>query len=498
MNSSKITYRWLCFAGCLIVAFLFCLKFSVTTSFLYKGIHGADSAIFYIIGKYWAQGFLPYVDLWDHKGPMIFFINCIGHLLTGNKTGVFIIQVFSLSVFIYFTFLTFRRKFSLGVSSLLTLLSLFWLACSYEAGNLTEEYLLPYLAAAIYFTVKWLEGAENHPTDYNPWNAFLLGFILGFSFLTRLTNALGACGIMLAIGVILIIRKQWGNLWRIALFYLLGFVFVLIPFFIYFQTHGALQEMLYGSIGFNFDNILQTSQKSAHAGFGVENLIKAVLMCVNSIGLSMIAVCFLIKGKRWRLSAFVWFTSSLLISAWLLSSNLSSHYRTLTVPYFPILISSLFLLRDRPLLRVLRISILSLLIIGPVFITSRKWSSFVSYFDDRESRAILCMYLEENGISSQTDSFVGYSILQGVYLDLNIKPRYHNFSFQETQAMKSSRLQNDILKEFETLAANSILVNGEDVLIKDILNTHYSSLPSPPGLPQYHLWVRKSVASNIP
>ena len=269
----ETTIKWFSFLGCLLIAFLFCLKFSLTTSILYDGIHGDDSAIFYIIGKYWAQGSIPYVDLWDHKGPMIFFINCIGHLLTGDKTGVFILQVASLSVFLYFTLLTFRTRFSLLISSLLSIVSLFWLACSYEGGNLTEEYLLPYLAAAFYLTVKWLNKQESEPTDHNPWQAFLLGFILGFSLLTRLTNALSACGIMLAITVILILDKRWSNLWRNILFFLLGFLAIVVPFCIYFAFHHALEEMFFGSFLFNFGNIVSTTQKSVHNGFGYNNLL---------------------------------------------------------------------------------------------------------------------------------------------------------------------------------------------------------------------------------
>ena len=56
------------------------LFFSKTTSPLYTDV-GYDSAMFQTIGKYWAQGYLPYVDLFDHKGPLIFFINAVGYAL---------------------------------------------------------------------------------------------------------------------------------------------------------------------------------------------------------------------------------------------------------------------------------------------------------------------------------------------------------------------------------------------------------------------------------
>ena len=63
-------------------AFAGALVFSPSTSPLYSD-WGYDSAMFQTIGKYWAQGHLPYVELFDHKGPIIFFINALGYALGG-------------------------------------------------------------------------------------------------------------------------------------------------------------------------------------------------------------------------------------------------------------------------------------------------------------------------------------------------------------------------------------------------------------------------------
>ena len=77
-----------------LTALLFVTIFSYTTSPLYH-LNGLtpDSIIFQIIGKYWAQDSIPYKDLWDMKGPFIFFINAIGYTLTDSRTGIYIIQI---------------------------------------------------------------------------------------------------------------------------------------------------------------------------------------------------------------------------------------------------------------------------------------------------------------------------------------------------------------------------------------------------------------------
>ena len=57
---------------CLVLAALFVSAFSYGTSPFYVNHAFSDSAMFQVIGKGWAEGSLPYVDLWDSKGPLIF------------------------------------------------------------------------------------------------------------------------------------------------------------------------------------------------------------------------------------------------------------------------------------------------------------------------------------------------------------------------------------------------------------------------------------------
>lgn len=472
--------------GCLLMAYLFCLKFSLTTSVLYS-IKCTDQSIFYIIGKYWAQGHLPYVELWDHKGPLIFLINCLGFSLTGSEAGIFIIQVLSLSVFIYFTFLSFSLFFKPFISCLLTIVSLFWLACSYEGGNLTEEYLLPFLAAAIYLTIIWLQNNERKPNPHNPWQAFLFGVILGFCFLTRLTNALSSCGAMFAIFLILTYQKQWVNLLKNIIMYVLGFCFLTIPFFVYFSLKGGLDEMLFGTLFYNFENIVDTTSRSIRIGFGNNNLLLFSIMSVNSIGLIAVSIFSILMEPKQRASSLVWLFASLLITIWLLSSNLCSHYRTLIVPFFPILLKEL--IRIRIHFPRLAIVLSALIIIGPIFLTLRKWNSFVDYFDNSQTIDRLVTYVEETVPDSEMNSFVGWNICQGVYVALDVKPCYRNFSLQQSQYPKSNRLRTDILKEFSSLQAKSILVYGTDTLIDPILKAHYSPASTNCPVEGYRLWL---------
>lgn len=48
--------------------------FSFSTSWLYSYYFGGDSAQLLTMGKAWYLGKLPYVDMFDHKGPFIFIV----------------------------------------------------------------------------------------------------------------------------------------------------------------------------------------------------------------------------------------------------------------------------------------------------------------------------------------------------------------------------------------------------------------------------------------
>ena len=464
------------YLGSLLLAFLFCLRFSITTSFLFN-IQGEDSAMFYLMGKSWTEGYLPYVSLWDHKGPLIFFINSLGHLLTGTKLGVFIIQTVSLSFFVYFTFLTFRKRFSDLASAGLVVTSLFWLGCSYEGGNLTEEYLLPFLALSIYLTYNWLEQCKDGNKEHNPWNAFLLGFILGFSFLTRLTNALGSCGMMLGIGLILLVNQRWKNLLWNVVAYVAGFLVITAPFVIYFQAHGALHEMMFGTILYNLTNVEFTANKTIANGPGATNFIKFCILAINSLGLILVSLYSFIFVKEKRESALVWFLASLFLSLWFLKSNMSAHYRTLAVPFFTVLIIELWDLRSH-MPKAIPTVIACGLIALPLFQTGKKLLDYGVYFDNSEELTAAANYVRETVPEEDMDAFVQYQGSQGIYLLLDVVPCYHNYSFQETQAGKSPVLAEDVVKEFSTCKAKYILSRGNDGLIRDILDTKYEPLPS--------------------
>ena len=204
----------------LALSLLFITIFSTSTSIL-GNVPSFDSSIFQIIGKGWTEGILPYTGLWDHKGPLIFFINAVGFWLCHSNAGIFIIQVVCLTITTYFTLSFYGRYFSDKQSFTYTLASLAFLSICTEGGNSLEEYILPLLMPAFFYMYEWTQRWTNHQDiSHHHRYAFLYGLVLAFSFLTRLTNALGICLGALIIAIVLVQHGKYKELLKNILFFL--------------------------------------------------------------------------------------------------------------------------------------------------------------------------------------------------------------------------------------------------------------------------------------
>ena len=73
-----------------------------------KGLPLLDASIFEYFGYAMSHGQKMYLDLFDHKGPVIFLINYIGYVL-GGPLGIKFLYLFSIAVF--FTYLISSQEY---------------------------------------------------------------------------------------------------------------------------------------------------------------------------------------------------------------------------------------------------------------------------------------------------------------------------------------------------------------------------------------------------
>src|SRR5215216_1760943 len=136
-----------------------------------------DSGVFLYVGWRLLNGDVPYRDVWDHKPPLIYFVDAVGIALTPDSLwGVWVLRF----LFIFFTlFLIYKildQEFGIyaALAGSITLVS--GLLTILEKGNVTEEYALVFQVVCFgLFLNSWRR-------DFPLRSSFWIGVLGGLTF----------------------------------------------------------------------------------------------------------------------------------------------------------------------------------------------------------------------------------------------------------------------------------------------------------------------------
>ena len=209
-----------------------------------------DSSVFLYIGKQMHLGKVPYVDLFDHKGPALYFIQYLGYAIWPGSVagGVWILEMISffLLSLIMLRIAGFasrdRRNAYLAIMLVL-------LVCAfklYQGGNYTEEHALLWitLSACIFFSF-------FRTGTYTRGQLFLLGFSCMVVLLQQ-ANLVTVWVAFVPLVVIRLIReKRWREIGTCILLFVLGMLAAFLPVLIWAIRNDCLKEMWHYYIVFN-------------------------------------------------------------------------------------------------------------------------------------------------------------------------------------------------------------------------------------------------------
>lgn len=253
-----------------VTAFLFVLFFSCTTSPFYEHypfwFHG-DSGIFQEMGVCILQGGTPYVDLFDHKGPILWFLQALGIWISPNW-GLMALQSFFLFATLILWYKTIRLYIEKKWVIILILgLGIFFLMCFYMRGNLCEEWSLPFISWPIYIYSK----RHKKSSILSISDSFIVGLCVGILALIRMNNMAPFLGFVLWFYIIQIKESKWKQLIHSSLAMIVGVIVIFIPCILYYYCKASwygVEEMLFGTFGFNFNYI------SDHKDWGIVQWIQ--------------------------------------------------------------------------------------------------------------------------------------------------------------------------------------------------------------------------------
>jgi hypothetical protein len=296
-----------------------------------KNVPGTDSSVFLTVAQGILQGNLPYVNFFDHKGPLLYFINALG-LLIGGLTGVWFLEVIFMLISVYFAYKTARFFVRETAAFLTTCFTFIILSSFFGHGNLVEEYVLPLIFISLYiFTDYFLNGMK-----LGRLRTFILGCCCGASLLLRPNMFAVWASFCPVIFIQTLILKDMKCLVRYAVFFLFGVIAVIAPVLLYlFVTH-SFEECVKQYLLFN---VMYVSS-SARAPATIFTFIKVLLLGANktySIFPLVIASFWVAKKPRNKEYGFyiAYAVAALMTYALIALSRMDyEHYNMPLVPLF--------------------------------------------------------------------------------------------------------------------------------------------------------------------
>lgn len=319
------------------ISSFFLLLYSTTTSPIYQE-EGCDSLIFKTMGLAILQGKTPYLDYFDHKGPILYLLNALGQWLISGRCGIFILQIISLSVFVLYLYKLACLFISSSLSFVLVLVSLGILGVFFEGGNLTEEWNLPFLIIPLYYSISYFCNGINspHPIKYS----LIYGLCFGFAFFIRPNDAVAQIGgVIVGVSLWLLYQKNYHNMIHSILFFILGFFIVAIPILIWFEWKNAFGDLFHGLIRFNA-NYTGGIIQQIWSVFMKEKIIIFLLFFVLAV------MIFNTTYKR----LLVLMIPVLTFVVILFGTRNYPHYNIVLVPYYLLFFVFLFLQQNKSIL----------------------------------------------------------------------------------------------------------------------------------------------------
>lgn len=208
-------------------------------------IPSRDSGVFLYVGWRLLSGDVPYRDVWDHKPPLIYFVDALGLSMTPNSLwGVWLIQ----AIFIFATFLVLYRllekEFNSYAAIAGSLLFASGLLTILERGNVTEEYALLFQA------VCFLLIARAAKFDFPPQWSFWIGIAGGLAFNFKQTTI----GILIAYGLFILLIRLSQRRFPLRDFGMLfvGWSVPSLLVVVYFASQSALADFWEQAYRYNF------------------------------------------------------------------------------------------------------------------------------------------------------------------------------------------------------------------------------------------------------
>ena len=493
-DPQKKSFRWVSPALSAVLAFTVGL-------FLYSAntplgpCYSSDNSIYIVMGTALASGFRPYLDIFDHKGPLLFVFQWIPQMFGG---GFQTITVFFQEVFFLFLCLRIICAISLRFFKIREFIpQIFYLAYVSSLvgeGNLSEEYCNFFILICIYCTL-WYFSKTSHNRHNLLTCSCIIGVCFTTCFLTRANNALPVEGLIIGVLLYLLISGRFSEIGLCIIGFVIGFFMILVPVFLWLHANGAVEASVQASI---IHNLLYSGTTSEYSVGRLHELLFEdyghTALLFASFSLIGAFICLLRKQYKGMSPAIIISAGCALIGGFI-SHKYYDHYLILGIPLA--VTGNMFLLS---LLKEKNKALLSVFLLIPCVV----WLSVQCYLANhrrletiQEQPAFFAAarHLSEQIPEYELNRVYPYRVEPKWYVAARVLPCNRYYFLQETLADANPAVMDEIVESFHSNPPLWLIVYNKnrafsppyDPRIQDIIDSLYNESDSAGSYRLMHL-----------
>ena len=216
------------------------LFFASYDSYTHDLFYRCDSAWFFMCGKAWMNGLVPYVDFADCKGPFLWLIYGIGYLIDNDSyIGMFWIETIFYAVTLFYAYKSARIWLSLHKSAIAAALLPLALFCPVIHTEMrAEDFCHPFMMIAIYYTLEFLYG-DKKLSKKASWV-----FGLCFCACAMIKWSVAVVNIILYLVYVWNLRDKRNALASSLARFIGGVLIVALPFIVYLHINHATENFI--------------------------------------------------------------------------------------------------------------------------------------------------------------------------------------------------------------------------------------------------------------
>ena len=254
-EKNKKIYLYFLLIGYTCLLMFFCTK----SSPLYVLNDWYDANAYFTMGKGMMNGAVPYKDLFDHKGPLLYLLYGIGYLIDHTGfLGIFFIQMIFMSLTVVFCYkivkLYIANYFHAVIISVLvpimTLSGNIYVNHVDFGGGSPDEFITALLAISLYFIIKLFKDNKSNQYKYIGRYMFVIGLMIGFVFLLKFNFILFFVGLLVPIYIYLLVRHIKVFV-KSLLLLITGVISAILPYIVYALITNSIKDFAKVYLKFN-------------------------------------------------------------------------------------------------------------------------------------------------------------------------------------------------------------------------------------------------------